>query len=52
MGTKKNKIKDEGYIWRTIISVAICCMGGFTMWITGGKTGIGWAILGLFIIWA
>jgi len=34
-----------------IATVAVCCMGGFAMWISGGTVGIGWGILGVFIIW-
>lgn len=34
-----------------IASVAVCSLGAFSMYITKGKTGVGWAILGLFIIW-
>ena len=39
-------------IARAIASVAVCATGGLSMWITGGKTGIGWAVLALFFIWA
>lgn len=36
---------------RAIASVAVCAAGAFCMYITNGSTGIGWAILGLMIIW-
>ena len=36
---------------RAIASVAVCGMGGYVMHLTNGTTGIGWAILGIFIIW-
>jgi hypothetical protein len=34
-----------------IASIAVCVAGAYCMKITGGQTGIGWAILGLFFIW-
>lgn len=34
-----------------LASMAICGLGGFCMWYTKGQTGIGWSVLGLFIIW-
>ena len=36
---------------KTLISIAICAAGAVSMWASGGKTGIGWTILGLFILW-
>lgn len=36
---------------RAITSVAICAMGTAAMYVSEGTTGIGWAILGLFLIW-
>ena len=36
---------------KAIASVAICGAGAFSMYISGGQTGIGWAVLGLMIIW-
>ena len=38
-------------ISKAIASVAVCAMGAFVMWLTKGNTGIGWAILGLALIW-
>lgn len=35
-----------------IASIAVCGLGAASMYWTGGTTGIGWAILGLFLIWA
>ena len=32
-------------------SIAVCIMGSYCMHLTNGGTGIGWAILGLAIIW-
>ena len=34
-----------------IATIAICGLGGFAMWLTGGATGIGWTVLGILIIW-
>lgn len=39
------------YLAKGIASVAICALGAYCTDITEGETGIGWAILGLFIIW-
>ena len=39
-------------IGRGLASIAVCAAGAFVMSITDGATGIGWAILGLFFIWA
>lgn len=39
-------------IWaKVIVSVAVCGMGAYTMYLTDGETGVGWAILGILIIW-
>lgn len=35
-----------------LASIAICAAGAYCMRLTGGQTGIGWAVFGLFIIWA
>ena len=40
------------YIGKGIASVAVCTLGALAMYWTKGNTGIGWAILGLFLIWA
>ena len=37
---------------KAIASVAVCAMGGYVMYLTHGDTGIGWAITGIFLIWA
>ena len=36
---------------KAIASVAVCAAGAISMYVTGGQTGIGWAILGLILIW-
>ena len=43
-------VLDE-VIAKGLASVAVCAAGAFAMHVTGGQTGIGWAILGLLIIW-
>ena len=40
-------------MWAKMLSsIAVCGLGIFSMWITKGNTGVGWAILGVFLIWA
>ncbi len=34
-----------------VLSVVVCILGGVSMWVTAGDTGIGWSILGLALIW-
>lgn len=39
---------------KTIASIVVCAAGTVSMWITKDSetmTGIGWAVLGLLIIW-
>ena len=36
---------------RAIASLAVCALGIGAMYFSDGKTGIGWAILGILIIW-
>lgn len=36
---------------KAIASVAVCTMGAVCMYITKGQTGVGWAILGILLIW-
>ena len=38
-------------ISKAVASIAVCTMGTICMKITRGETGIGWAIIGLIIIW-
>jgi hypothetical protein len=38
-------------IAKAIASIAVCAMGAFCMHITDGYTGVGWAILGILLIW-
>ena len=37
---------------KAIASVAICAAGAYSMKVTKGETGIGWACFGLFLIWS
>jgi hypothetical protein len=46
---KGNKIAK--YIGKGLASIAVCAMGAYCMWLTDGKTGVGWAILGMLFIW-
>ena len=43
--------KKLSYGSKAIASVAICFLGGLSMYITNGETGIGWAVLALIFIW-
>jgi len=36
---------------RALATIAVCLMACFSMWVSKGQTGIGWGILGVFIIW-
>ena len=36
---------------KAIASVVICAAGAYSMFITGGETGIGWALAGMFFLW-
>jgi len=36
---------------KSIASVAVCALGGYCMKVSKGETGVGWAILGLLLIW-
>jgi hypothetical protein len=39
-------------IGRGLASVAVCSLGAWCMYMSKGETGIGWAILGLALIWS
>lgn len=47
----RSSIKPAEIIGKGIASVAVCAAGAYCMYLTDGQTGIGWAILGLLIIW-
>lgn len=36
---------------KAIASIAVCALGTFSMYYSHGDTGVGWAILGILIIW-
>lgn len=36
---------------KAIASVAVCAAGAYAMHVSNGQTGIGWAVLGLLLIW-
>ena len=48
----KGGVMSSIYIWKGVASIAACVLGSYCMYITKGTTGIGWAIFGIFIIWA
>ena len=35
-----------------LATIGVCILGGIAMYVSGGSTGIGWAILGVLIIWS
>ena len=43
--------KRFNYRAKTIASVAVCLLGVASMYFSDGETGVGWAILGLIVIW-
>ena len=36
---------------KAIASIAVCAAGAYSMQVSNGSTGIGWAILGIALIW-
>jgi len=40
------------HIGRGLASLAVCGLAAWSMHVSGGSTGVGWGIFGLFIIWA
>lgn len=42
---------DFNYLNKGLATFSVCALGAFSMEVTGGQTGIGWAILGTFLIW-
>jgi len=43
---------DTGTVMaKAIASVAVCAAGAYSMHVSQGSTGIGWAILGILLIW-
>jgi len=43
---------DLNFYNKAIASISVCTMGAISMEITNGNTGIGWAIVGIAIIWS
>lgn len=39
------------YLGKGLASIAVCGLGAYSMQITSGSTGIGWAVLALAVIW-
>ncbi len=46
-----SKFARAGGRWNSHRTVGICGLGAFSVWITGGETGMGWTILGILIVW-
>ncbi len=38
-------------IGKGIASIAVCALGVLSMYFSDGTTGVGWAILGIMMIW-
>ena len=34
-----------------LASIGVCALGAASMYFSGGETGVGWAILGIILIW-
>lgn len=47
----KTTIKKIIFFNKAVATIAVCTLGGTSMYLTNGSTGIGWAILGVFLIW-
>ena len=47
---KKVMIMDIN-IGKGLATIGVCIMGALCMKYSNGKTGIGWAMVGIFIIW-
>ena len=43
---------DINAISKAVASIAVCGLGAVSMCWTGDDIGIGWAMLGIFLIWA
>lgn len=43
---------DMQFFNKGIATISVCGLGAFSMYVTNGATGIGWAILGMFLIWS
>ncbi len=41
----------EMYLGKGLASIAVCLAGSYSMKVSKGETGIGWACFGLFLIW-
>jgi len=38
-------------IGKGIATIAVCAGGAYSMYVSAGVTGMGWAILGVWLIW-
>ena len=42
----------KNQLGRGLGTIGVCALGAFCMFITNSSIGIGWAIFGVFLIWA
>ena len=42
---------DITLLSKGIASIAVCALGAYCMYKSDCNTGVGWAIIGLFLIW-
>lgn len=53
MKAKETRKALQAVIWaRAVATISVSIMGAVSMYVTAGKTGAGWAILGILIIWS
>lgn len=45
-------MREWYYLGKGLASLAVCGAGAYSMHVSDGATGIGWAVLGIFLIWA
>jgi len=38
-------------MWKGVATLGVCALGAYCMHLTDGSTGVGWAILGVLLIW-
>jgi hypothetical protein len=39
------------HMGRGLATLAVCGVGAYSMYVSNGSTGVGWAILGTLFIW-
>ena len=43
--------KQMNVVGRLVVSTLLCALGGLCLYLTQGKAGFGWTVLGLFVVW-